>query len=123
MSKSVSKTRFKQSVKSPGLHVAGLIEKDCDIKVCRPFILTLVCNLSDLCTSQGVTFPNLAATHYVPRPKQYLHRLPDTLAGRTSAGHFCAGDLEPKLLQKMGCKSQHWIVILGVQIEPYQTLL
>ena len=39
------KARFKQSVKSPGLHVAGLIEKGCNRKACRPFILTLVCNL------------------------------------------------------------------------------
>ena len=51
------KWKCQQSVKSPGLHVAGMIEKDCNINTGWPFILTLVCTLTDLGTSQGATFP------------------------------------------------------------------
>lgn len=34
-----------------------MIEKDCNINTGWPFILTLVCTLTDLGTSQGATFP------------------------------------------------------------------
>ena len=102
-SKVPCKARFKQSVKSPGLHVAGLIEKGCNRKACRPFILTLVCNLSDLCTSQGVTYCKPCCnTSCALTSTQYLHPLPDTLVGRASAEYFFAGKMEPMLLQRTG---------------------
>ena len=110
-----------QSVKSPGLHVAGMIEKGCDTNAGRPFILTLVCMLTDLGTSQGATFHSnhqlLVLFCFAALPKHAGSPLmvqPLLDGKRTSLVqfHLAFATHSPSVLQKLRLPSRHVYHIL-----------